>query len=247
VSKKISRGIYKPFVYDLEKNQITQELRNGFLKKFSDIELFQNQNTLSLLTGEYEWETDLGGRYYLSANEQQEAKISQIIGIIDDKLYVWMNDDRLVVLAIATGTILSETFPLQNFKDNGIVKYVLLPQYRESEQSLLFFYQDFLITIHLPTQTTSLVWQDDRYNIGPSFITDHSIYFIVSCEKGALFRDHVGVFDREKNEVVWMQQVIKLSKKSYNNLKEIQASDDKIYVLDTEGTLYIFEKGYDSI
>jgi len=39
-----------------------------------------------------------------------------------------------------------------------------------------------------------------------------------------------------------MQQVIELSKKTYNNLKEIQATEDKIYVLDTEGTLYIYER-----
>ncbi len=131
---------------------------------------------------------------------------------------------------------------LSSTENNGKIKNVLLPQYRESEQAIFFFYQDFLVKIHLPTQTTTLVWQDARYNIGSGFITDEFIYFIGSYEKGALFRDHIGVFDRNKNEVVWMQQVIKLSKDTYNNLKEIQASDDKIYVLDTEGTLYIFER-----
>ncbi|NBB31841.1 hypothetical protein [Cellulophaga sp. BC115SP] len=217
---------------------------NSYLSNEINI-FFQVESTLkslSLLTGEYEWEVDLGVRKFIFGGEEQEAKISQIIGVIDGNLYVWMSDERLVEIDVQTGKIKTETFPLQALQAQGIIQAVLFPQYYEKEQSLFFFYQDYLVQVHLPTQENTLIWQDSRYNIGPSFITDNFIYFIGNYQKGTVFRDHVGVFDRQKNEVVWLQQVITLSKETYNNLKEIQATDDKIYVLDTSGTLYIFER-----
>ncbi|MCU0326930.1 MAG: hypothetical protein MUF45_17095 [Spirosomaceae bacterium] len=236
-------------IFDLlsnEKKLIQKNISFG-IKLLSKNNLIINEGwttlkSLSLLTGEYEWEVDLGGRKYNLAGDELEAKIRTIIDVIENSLFVWLDNKCLVEICIATGQIKSETFPLQELEEKGIITAVMLPQYHEPDQSIYFFYQDYLVQVHLPTQNTTLLWQDVNYNIGPFQISDNTIYFIGSYEKGAFFRNHIGVFDRKKNEVVWMQKVIELNKESYNNLKEIQASDTKIYVLDTEGTLYIFEK-----
>lgn len=244
ISKRIAKGNYEKYIYDIS-NANLQLL--SFVPSFISLKsLYIEENntlrSLSLLTGEYEWEVDLGGRKYNLAGDELEAKIRTIIGMIENSLYVWLDNKCLVEIDIATGQIKSETFPLHELEEKGIITAVMLPQYHEPDQSIYFFYQDYLVQVHLPTQNTTLLWQDANYNIGSFQISDSTIYFIGSYEKGAFFRNHIGVFDRKKNDVVWMQKVIELNTESYNNLKEIQASDTKIYVLDTEGTLYIFER-----
>lgn len=245
ISKRISKGVYDTNIYDYIKNSIDRKIENEPVINIENYEIYRNHNTLSslsLLTGEREWELDLGGRNYIFGGVETENRIVHVFGVIDNYLYLWMEDNRLLEIDITTGKINSEAHPLEAIQACNFDSATAFIKYRESEKSAFIFNKDFLVQLHLPTQKVTLIWQDDNYNIGPSFITDKYIYFIGNNEKGTFFRDHIGVFDREKNEVVWMQQVIELSKKTYNNLKEIQANEDKIYVLDTEGTLYIYER-----
>lgn len=92
--------------------------------------------------------------------------------------------------------------------------------------------------VNLEDQTTEVVWQGEGYHISLSVIHDDYIYFIGGKAQG-VFKNGIGVFDRQKNEVVWQTEI---ELEDYVVLNQIQVGDNKIYVLDNEGTLRIYER-----
>lgn len=184
-------------------------------------------SSLSLITGEYIWQTNL----------EQFGKIINTIGLIENTLWVWLSQDRLIGIDVNNGQIINNYFPLQPIMKD-IVGFVFHKHFIEKEQNLYFFHRSYLIQVNLKEQTTNLLWKNQDYNIGLSFFTDDFIYFIGGKNQG-VFKNGIGVFCRKTNQVIW-ETTFELA--DYVVLKDIQFSDDKIYVLDTAGDLRIFEK-----
>ena len=69
--------------------------------------------------------------------------------------------------------------------------------------------------------------------------TNDYIYFI----GGYTFETNtVGIFNRKTYKIDWQESINLLETDKFNNLKEIQYANNKIYVLYTAGNLLIFEK-----
>lgn len=194
-----------------------------FIQNFPDSII----KSLSLLTGEYNWEISL----------ENYGEIVTALGVVENTLWIWFTIDQLIGVDVNTGEVKSHLFPLQTILKD-IVGYVLHKYFIEKEQSLYFFHRSYLIQVNLLDNTTHLLWGNQEYEIGLSAFTDDYIYFIGGKNQG-VFKNGIGVFDRKTNQVIW-ETTFELD--NYVVLKEIQYSNDKIYVLDTAGVLRIFEK-----
>jgi hypothetical protein len=209
---------------------------------------YTNLKSLSLLTGEYEWEVDLGGRQYLNAaNEPMEAEIQQIIGVWENQLLVSLSNQMLVGIDTNKGTILWEKCPWSVYPSlsGGLANPIL------EKDSVFWYSYGAYFEFHLPSLRGKLLKEyphTDKsmppFAIKQAVFTEKYIYFIAS-QKSVILNNIVGVFNRETLQIDWQEELDILPKKSsdpYNSLLQIQATEDKIYVLDSGGTLHIFER-----
>jgi hypothetical protein len=207
---------------------ITEQIKNYI----SDNEnlFFQVETTLkslSLLTGEYEWEVDLGGY----------GEIDKILGISAGILWVWLNGYQIVGIEITTGNINHHFLPFKEIFEDGKF-YFNFPHFEEEEDKIYFFERNYWIEIDLKSQKTKILWQGQEENINLSVFTKDYIYFI-SSPPHSVYSNRIGVFDKSAKKIVWSTQI---ALDTFITLNQIQVSEDKIYVLDSGGTLHIFEK-----
>ena len=219
-----------------------------------------NIKSLSLLTGDYEWELDLSGRTQVIMGKTHECKIIELLGVYKNHLVVYMEGDRLLSIDISTGQILLETFPFKglldvngfqiwdfrNFKLDTITGYIYMLN--------KCFYYKIDIETHQSTQLKSF-FTGNCFSIGrlpnitensPRDImivkTVHTNDYIYFMGGYGLTTHIIGAFNRITYQIDWQEDLDLWQTDKYNNLKDIQYSNDKLYLLDTEGNLHIFEK-----
>jgi outer membrane protein assembly factor BamB len=216
---------------------------------------FQPKTTLrslSLFTGEYEWEVDLIGRKYLDFSEEKTAEIRHIVGVWENLLVVTMTHNEIIVIDIETGTVLWETHDLlkkQLQKDSsgkwrGYLQNCYLENGKLYELTSSIYY-----SIDLRTQKVEILWQDKRerdyVTVVHTTYTENYIYFTGSYNNR--FQPHIlGVFNRKTLQIDWIHDMdLSIDPKlgyvaSLNQAP--QFSEDRLYVLDSGGTLHIFER-----
>jgi hypothetical protein len=215
--------------------------------------------SLSLLTGEYEWETNLSGRKYLINNEEQESKIIEILGVYENHLLLWLEGDRLISIDTNNGNILYEILPFEGLLDmNGFQLWDFRNLFLEKETGkIIMLNKLFYYEIDIKTQKVDMLksfYTGNAYGLGrlpnmPEIPTDitfqKSIYtkdFIYFMGGYTFATNILGVFNRKTYNIDWQESINIGETDKFNNLKDIQYADDKIYVLDTDGVLRIFEK-----
>lgn len=207
----------------------------------------QNERTtlksLSLLTGEYEWEVDLGEYcLYVQDNQEWQGNISHIIGVFQDILWLMCSYGRLIGLCVKTGKILGNVWlgdlraELQNL--------VILnpPIVNEATKEFVFCTYKYFFTIDVKTLFLNvfhqIVFEHREDQIETQIIHNGLVYF---TGKHFLPNDQtesqVGVYSPTENKILWLYS---LGNTIVN--QPPQVSGNKLYVLDTEGTLHIFEK-----
>jgi hypothetical protein len=187
--------------------------------------------SLSLETGKYLWEVDLGK--YSTTNE--EVRIREILGIWENQLVVLMNNNDIVVqISLSTGQIIAEnrhilahlggarSFGWYFYLEGG---YVYLLQ------------QSSYIRINLSNQVIETLWEHEnsRYTIQRVSYDEQYAYFMGSNGNNVQ-PDILGVFDRKALKIVWQHD------QPIYSSQPPQSDGDKLYCLDIGGTLHIFEK-----
>ncbi|MCV2486986.1 hypothetical protein OD917_18790 [Flavobacterium sp. SH_e] len=253
-------------VYDFNDNSIYW-LKN--LKAFGQSFRFNNNlihrqghtyiKSFSLLLDLHQWELDLSGRKYTINSEEHEAKIIRLLGFYNNQLLVFMQGDILVSIDINNGKILSETMPFEGLLNvNGfqITDFRDLKLDVKSGKIFMlnkhYYYEIDLNTFEskqLKSFFTGNSFEVGRLShisenapkdilINQSIYTEDYIYFIGGY---SLSSNVVGAFNRTTYEIDWQETIDLWQIDRYNNLKDIQYANDKLYVLDTNGTLRIFE------
>jgi len=263
-SAKISVFQFKPAkkLYDLP-NRYTdhQHLRIG---NFLITEKPKNTlRSLSLLTGEYEWELDLGGRKYLDDSQQEKiAQITQIISIWENQLLVVMDSGELISIDIHVGQILwSKADIYTRHWDKIGFPCLSLTDWRNRSQFWLNYWHledgylhnldgNVYYRISLETQALEILWQDDLQKescltfVHKTYTEDY-IYFTGSYNH-QLSPYLLGVFNRKTLQVDWLydfgNQLVNDKDYYAHSLNQApQVGENKLYVLDSGGTLHIFE------
>ena len=253
---------YKVFLFNFKKNQIINEIKKSLdiwgLLRNQDVIYFYGKsknslNNISLLTGEYEWELDLSGRKNPPESREEEAQIRQLVGIWQNQLIITMTNNELISIDTQTGKILWETKQLTAQVNQG-------PSYKwrghlsfngcHIESGKLYeIVGSVYYSIDLLTQAVEILWQDPRsedyITVQHRTYTEDYIYFTGSVD-GAFQAHIVGVFNRKTLSLEWIEDMSLPISPSMGYPASLnqppQVTDNKLYVLDSGGTLHIFEK-----
>ncbi|WP_028522968.1 hypothetical protein [Runella limosa] len=227
-----------------EKTIVSEDFEFG-IKLFNNNNLVINDGwilvkSLSLLTGEYEWEVDLS----------EYGQIRSVLTAVEDNLWVLANDYKnnrhsLLRLDANSGRlmqVLGEDLKLSD----AHVKYI------EEKQTLLSFKSSIssvpspstLIEIDAKTgkilrNVTVESMLEPNLKVGLWQYQDNQLFFTANTTM--MTTTHIGVLDYNTLALLWYIEVP--GRKGL--LKDIQVSTGKIYVLDQVGTLHIFEKEND--
>ncbi len=218
---------------------------NQYIQVHSERKLLKS---LSLLTGEYEWEVDFSGRTYFDIHkEAQNVEISKIIGVWEQQLLITTNTYELISIDTASGKINWETNNLQS-------KIIKQPPYNQlfsnpylENGKIYELVGNVYYSIDLLTQAIEILWRDERkegfLSVAHPTYTDDYIYFTGSYGNH-LISNLVGVFNRSNYKLEWAEELeIEDTPEGYATLNQApQVSDNKLYVLDCMGLLRIFEK-----
>ena len=187
--------------------------------------------SLSLLTGEYEWEVDLG----------EYGRIRKVIGIAGDRLWVSLINDKggleaihtLAALHISDGQILQHHSFDWEFEDFGVLlvnnRLLSLKEQRLVEVDAL---EGNMLRNH---RVLPLI--NNRFKIRSFTVFEDKIYFTAN-DSTQIVANTVGVLDYKTLELLWSSKV----SPGNLNLDPPQVTEDRLYVLGAEGTLHIFEK-----
>ena len=208
--------------------------------------------SLSLITGEYEWEVDLGeklGTY---------DSIAKIVGVVDEVLWVISQRGILFGIEINTGELLYHLNydNVESFKEIGNVsaKY-FYSLFDEANKKLIGIYRNQCWEIDLTKPTTGLQ-VFDLEAINPTYFSHPDFYFRGSywaAPEGVIFDNDyiyfrdievatVGIMHRQTKKIEWHTRLNDQEPMVRDVINDIQVSDNKLYVLDSGGTLHIFEK-----
>lgn len=241
ISQRVSRGVFNKFVFDLSTGSILKKIdaEPSFISLSSEIfTIATTLKSLSLLTGEYEWEVDLGAY----------GEIRNILGIVEDELYVWLGSTTLVAISIQNGEIQWYINTYETHKVGFGAGVHLLAD----ERKVVLFYDTNYVEIDLQTQTSKLLLKNSfgkDWAFLANTVVGNYIYF--TGRNYATGELSVGVFNRQKLEVEWYYAAPEWQGSvpdDYEGNAVVlatppQVTDDRLYVLENgTGTLYIFEK-----
>ena len=242
VDDKLKKNIYYHNFKDDSIKLFIKDFSGNFQLIFENNTFFiQPNNTLtslSLLTGDYEWENNLS----------KYGEIRKILGLVNEKLWVVLYETetrkkQLVSLHTATGKIIDiidATLPLHDWH------IALL----EETQTIVSIYGK--ISTHQKADSpfveicaiTGAVLRNERIEslfqanlkLGQWCYSNHKIYFTAATD--TINSTHIGVLDYTTLNLEWFTEV----KDRKAGIKDLQVTENKIYALDQGGQLFIFEK-----
>jgi hypothetical protein len=187
-------------------------------------------NSLSLETGEYLWETNI------TVEGDTDPRIKQVLGISGDILVVFTFGSTLVGIDVHTGKILWSILP-KGFYPSGFTGMAWCWHLEDGYLYLLRHH--YYLRISLSHQQLEVLWQTppDTLEFEDCSYTKDHIYFMAIDKKSNIFNTSIlGVFDRKALKIVWQHD------QPIYSSQPPQSDGNKLYCLDTGGTLHIFER-----
>lgn len=237
-----------------------------YIVKFGDnltkLQLF----ALEINTGAKLWHYTIPSEYtYQQRFDDRiyQDEISHIIGVHGDLLWIVLATGRLLGLSVEDGTLVHELTRPNNYVDepyrrayaNNVFRAALHTQLDEAKGILFGLWKTFYWEIDLKNPTSSYLLYDitasfQHWNISAEMPNGHEwawekdeIFFgeIYDSERRDSTTNTVGIFDRSKKEVTWADRVGKRGE-TQPMVQKIDYAAGRLYVLDGEGTLHIFER-----
>ncbi|MEA5139662.1 hypothetical protein [Arcicella rigui] len=211
--------------------------------------------SLSLTSGTYLWESDLSEycKILSVSNEPAQGMIRQVFGVWRDKLWVGFDGNQYASLDFLTGKVL-QYFKLEDI-DEIFQEVNALSPYFDGNNGLLCFLENRIYAeINLNTlrveRKKNFVTDNTEtdWNFSSNTFSESHVYFVATRTSSRFSPNYVGVFDRATMEVVWSKDLELYKLPPVKNMparflaQAPQSDGDKLYVLDTHGTLHVFEK-----
>ena len=174
--------------------------------------------------------------------------IRKVLGVYQDVLWVWIDNSRLVSLNIQTGTVLS-SHRIPDLDPVLSNRNFLFPYFDEKKGVIAFLEHHYYVEFDLLTQQVLLLKSfvtsnpDADWNFSINTFTDDYVYFTARRGPDRSSPSHLGVFNRKRLQVEWSQDLELWKTDPYCFLNQPpQFAANKLYALDSKGTLHIFEK-----
>lgn len=204
--------------------------------------------SLSLLTGLYEWEVDLG---------LQGLEVGGILGIADTNLMVACTNKQHQTIWLSLDVVTGKEIWRRNLQ----ISYGGTYTFNEDTTSAIILHAGgaWLNGIQVTkgnnlfreintkdgsVRREGILLQMDEIGLGiyHCILHENLIYFTANYN-GSFGAIVVGVLDYETLSLLWWEEVKMDEADGFGNfLLQIQVSENKIYVLDKTGTLHIYER-----
>ncbi|MFZ1789708.1 MAG: hypothetical protein WAT92_15420 [Saprospiraceae bacterium] len=195
------------------------------------------------------WETNIMNILGVSKSEKIEAlHLTKVFGILKENLWLSFEFHYIIGLSIIDGEILfsfniNDLLPPEN-------KYRwLFPHFDEDAGTISYCESNAYFVLDLKTLKVidfhSFIIPDksNQWTIVSCTMDDNFVYFNGNLGGSFFSPSAVGIFDRHKKEVVWYEDLKLYEQDQYRFINHPpQYGGGKLYVHDSKGTLYIYER-----
>ena len=233
---------------------------------FDDLLFFEKENkiqTINFLSGQFLWEFSLSslgkGKDY-NTDEEFDYEVEQFVGIYNNILWVYIERGGFIGLDIQTGELKHRILGIP--KGNLLGK---VDSYVDSEEFYIFYRAKFIlddkkgiiigliadrffeIDLNKEKVTPMLYGMWDKmekmnlkkYGVnGNTSLQGDLLYFYNDKEL------QFGVLDINTKEIIYVSEPIAVVERddSFTRLRDLKVSENKVYILDSNHTLHIFER-----
>ena len=267
---KISRGVYNRSICLLENDlvnvkEIILEENYQYLETYTnDVLITSNKDVIlgyHIFPTNFLWEfplSSLGKWKNPYTDEEIDFQVRRLIGIYNNILWVFLNAEGFIGLDIETGELkyripeyhqaIGKTSTSSYDDSKGFFRsdYLL----NNEKGKILGLAVDVFIEIDL-TQEPPFVIQYglqeefEKYNIKKAndtaenyVIQDNLLYFYLTEQL------KFGILDINTKEIIYVSEPIAVVERddSFTRLRDLKVSENKVYILDSNHTLHIFER-----
>ena len=256
----------KTAVFDIKNNEFHYVLNFRIFKflEWKKKYFLKNKNNIQgieICTGQFLWEFSLsllGKHKNPYTDEEKDFEVRRLIGIYNNILWVFLNAKGFIGLDIETGKLkyripefhqaIGKTITSSYEDRKGFFRsdYLL-----DNEKGKIFgMAMDVFIEIDLtqePPFVTQYGLQEEfeKYNIkkandtaGSYVVQDNLLYFYLAEKL------RFGILDINTKEIIYVSEPIAVVERddSFTRLRDLKVSENKVYILDSNHTLHIFER-----
>jgi len=177
-----------------------------------------------------------------------KAEVIIFLGVYNNLLWLVLNRGSLLALDINTGEVKKHifqgksigTFP-KILENAAFSIYSFLD---EQEGKIVSLFQEFYLEYDLEKlddyfEYSSFAESSKKFGLGLNRIGGHDAEYIYAWEDGG--NNRFAIFSREKKEIIWCGEIPEV-KGLFPALLDVKYGAGKLYVLDKNNTLHIFEK-----
>ena len=214
---------------------------------------FKNKNTIQgieIYTGQFLWEFPLSslGKWKNSWDEERDFEVYKLIGIYNNILWAFIEIGGFIGLDIKTGELKYRISEYHMGKESKL--FFRSDYYLDNERGKIFGLAHIFIEIDLnqaPPFVTQYGLQEEfeKYNIKKAndtaedfVVQDNLLYFYLAEQL------RFGILEINTREIIYISEPIAVVERddSFTRLRDLKVSENKVYILDSNNTLHIFER-----
>ena len=204
----------------------------------------------SIQKKEHLWEFSLAslGKWKNSWDEERFFEVYKLIGIYNNILWAFIEIGGFIGLDIKTGELKYRISEYHMGKESKL--FFRSDYYLDNERGKIFGLAHIFIEIDLnqdPPFVTQYGLQEEfeKYNIKKAndtaedfVVQDNLLYFYLAEQL------KFGVLDINTKEIIYISEPIAVVERdnSFTRLRDLKVSENKVYILDSNNTLHIFER-----
>ena len=245
----------KTAIFDIINNEFHYILNSRIFKflEWKEKLFFKNKNTIQgieIYTGQFLWEFPLSslGKWKNSWDEERDFEVYKLIGIYNNILWAFIEIGGFIGLDIKTGELKYRISEYHMGKESKL--FFRSDYYLDNERGKIFGLAHIFIEIDLnqdlPFVTQyGLQEEFEKYNIKKAndiaedfVVQDNLLYFYLAEQL------KFGVLDINTKEIIYVSEPIAVVERDdcFTQLKDLKVSENKVYILDSNNTLHIFER-----
>ena len=245
----------KTAIFDIINNEFHYILNSRIFKflEWKEKLFFKNKNTIQgieIYTGQFLWEFPLSslGKWKNSWDEERDFEVYKLIGIYNNIFWAFIEIGGFIGLDIETGELKYRISEYHMGKESKL--FFRSDYYLDNERGKIFGLAHIFIEIDLnqaPPFVTQYGLQEEfeKYNIKKAndiaedfVVQDNLLYFYLAEQL------RFGVLDINTKEIIYISEPIAVVERDdcFTQLKDLKVSENKVYILDSNHTLHIFER-----
>ena len=245
----------KTAIFDIINNEFHYILNSRIFKflEWKEKLFFKNKNTIQgieIYTGQFLWEFPLSslGKWKNSWDEERDFEVYKLIGIYNNIFWAFIEIGGFIGLDIKTGELKYRISEYHMGKESKL--FFRSDYYLDNERGKIFGLAHIFIEIDLnqdlPFVTQyGLQEEFEKYNIKKAndtaedfVVQDNLLYFYLAEQL------KFGVLDINTKEIIYISEPIAVVERdnSFTRLRDLKVSENKVYILDSNDTLHIFER-----